>query len=185
MANEVKLHEKLTGKILQAFNDNVPGDERIDVMLQPLPGQALVVTDKRVIIIKSGFGSTGGAFGASLKSFQFEHITSVDLRVSLLGGHIQITVPGSRELSSTESIQMAQSENALTFSTPHKAVMPVVASMIRERINTSRIVSGQQDTEPVLQPNIGDELQRLVDMVQQGFLTRDEFEIAKKKILEP
>lgn len=53
-------------------------------------GQAIVITNNRILIIKSGLTATGVLNGSSVGSFAFEKITAVNLRKGPIGAVIQI-----------------------------------------------------------------------------------------------
>lgn len=182
MPSNNSLLENLTGKLLQAYNDNIADGESVDVRLQPAVGTALIVTDRRVVIIKAGLATAGGLLGASIKSFPFDHITSVDLRVSFFGGHLQVTVAGSGEVQDNRFMDMARSENAVTFQAKHKDLMRLIANMIRERADAARTRTAQVPTQ-VPSTNVAEQILQLAELVKQGMLSNEEFELAKQKLL--
>lgn len=174
---EQKLVEVLKGRLESAFNDNIGANEKVDVKMHVANGEGIVVTDRRVMIIKAGMGKSAGLFGVNCKSFYFNQITSVDLRTGLFGGHIQLTIPESTEIKG----DMAQAENAVTFTTNYKERIKYVANLIRERIQSSQNPSHiNQDTSGA---SLVDQINELAKLKQQGILSEEEFQIAKKKLL--
>ncbi len=168
---------KLKGKLGKAYEDNVLDDERIDVRLQPsAQGEAIVVTDKRVMIIKAGTITGAGLFGASVKSFSYNQITSVDLRIGILGGHMQLTVAGSIERQDRGFSDMFRAENAITFTANYKERMKAVAEIIRSKIN-------QPTADLSDKGDLVRQLRELAELRSQGILNDEEFEAAKKKLL--
>ena len=177
----VGLVETLTGKLEKAFSDNIATSEKVDVKLQPQVGQCIVVTDKKVMIIKAGLVGGAGFFGANCKSFYFNQITSVDLRLSLMGGHIQFTVAGSVDIKGKGLLDMPNSENAVVFTMDYKERMKYVANLIRERVHSSRNKSHiNQNTSGT---SLADQINELAKLKQQGILSEEEFQIAKRKLL--
>lgn len=170
------LVEKLEGKLDKAFGDTVAENERVDVKLQPSPvGEAIVLTDQRVVIIKAGWGTPGGMFGVSTKSFSYDEITSVDLRTSVLGGHLQVSAPGTKEVDNALA-----AENAVGFSVDYKERMKTVAEMIRRRVGEAKQlhqVSANSTTDQLQQ------LKTLGELRDAGVLTPEEFEQKKDEIL--
>jgi len=183
LPNNFQLLTNLTGKLLQAYNDNIAPGESVDVRLQPATGTALIVTDRRVMIIKAGLGTGGGLLGACTKSFPFDRITSVDLRISFLGGHLQLTVAGSVEAQDSRLMDMMRSENAITFSSEHKEMMKYIANMIRQRTDSSRAHPEGQVPTQIPSASIAEQILQLAELVTLGLVSKDEFELAKKKLL--
>ena len=181
MGKKEVLVEKLKGKLEKAFNDNIHADENVDVKLQVHAGEGIAVTDKRIMILKAGLVSAAGFFGANCKSFYYNQITSVDLRLGVMGGHLQLTVAGSTDIKGKGFLDMGQAENAATFTVDYKERMKYVANLIRERVQSSH------NTSPVINNvagnNLVEQLNELANLKQQGILTEEEFQTAKKKLL--
>lgn len=132
-----------------------------------------MVTDKRVMIIKAGTIAGAGLFGARAKSFYYDQITSVDLRIGIAGGHLQVTAAGSSEIKDKGFTAMIEAENAITFVAKHKEHMKAIADMIRSRI-------GKSSTDSM---SVAEELKKLAELKAQGILNEEEFDAAKKKLL--
>ena len=179
--NGIELVEILKGKLEKAFNDNITAKEKIDVKLQVHVGEGIVVTDQRVMIIKAGIVGGAGFFGANCKSLYFNQITSVDLRMSIIGGHIQLTVAGSTDIKGKGILDMGQAENAVTFTTDYKERMKYVANLIRKRVRSSQ--SPSHITNSISGTSLVDQINELTKLKQQGILSEEEFQIAKRKLL--
>lgn len=174
---QMELVTKLKGKLGKAFADTITDEERVDVCIQPsAQGEAIAVTDKRVIIIKAGKISGAGYFGANAKSFYYNQITSVDLRIGMTGGHLQLSAAGTTEVKDKGFMSMIEAENAITFTGKHKEHMKVITEMIRSRL-------GKTETSSASNTSTADELKKLADLKEQGILSDEEFEAAKKRLL--
>lgn len=172
----------LPGKLERAYYDNITKSEIIDVKLNTQAGQAIVVTDKRVMLLKAGNVSSAGFFGASCKSFNYNQITSVDIRLSLMGGHIQITVAGSTDIADKRLLDMAQAENAIVFTSDYKERMKKIVMLIRERIGDSSTkveILGEMPSK-----NITSQIKELAELHKEGILNDEEFKAAKNKLLQ-
>lgn len=174
------LISELPGKLGKAFRDNVDtSTEQVVVSLCPSLGQGIVVTEKRVLIIKAGNVTGKGFFAGSAKSFYFPNISSIDLRVGLTGGHLQISAAGTTEHRDAKHMDMVQAENSITFWGQYKDVMKQVASIIRERMAGAKSQSG-----PIASPSsLAAELAQLAKLLESGALTQGQFEAAKKRLL--
>ena len=171
--------EELKGKLEKAFQENIAEGETVDVKLQLHAGEGIAVTNKGVMIIKAGMVSAAGFFGASCKTFYYNQITSVDLRLGVMGGHIQLTVAGSTDIKGKGFLDMGKAENAATFTMDYKDRMKKVAELIRERVQLSQT----QGTTPQQTKSVAEQIKELADLKQQGILSEEEFDQAKKKLL--
>ncbi len=76
---------------------------------------------------------------------------------------------------------MFKDENAITFVGQYKEHMKTIAEMIRSRIGQPAAApSGNSGSTT----SIADELKKLADLKTQGILSDEEFEAAKKKLLQ-
>lgn len=179
------LISELPGKLGKAFRDNVDtSTEQVVVSLCPAKGlltlgAAIVVTDKRVLLIKAGAVTGKGLFAGSAKSFYFPDISSVDLRVGLTGGHLQISAAGTAEHRDTKFMAMIEAENSITFTVQYKDAMKQVASIIRERMTKAKA----QSEVAASSYSLAGELAQLAQLLASGALTQDQFEAAKQRLL--
>jgi len=174
--SNLKLVYELPGNLGKAYKDNVTPSEHADVMIVPAAGQALVVLNNRVLIIKAGIGGGVWALGARCKSFSYEDISSIDLQVSTYGGHLQITGAGI-----VESQQgMAVSENAVVFQKEYKEEMKAACALIRERVEMAR---RNKSLAVPSTPDLASQVQKLAELHSAGALTDEEFSAAKQKLL--
>lgn len=172
----MELVKKLKGKLNSAYLDTITADERVDVCLPGSSGEGIVVTDKRVIILKAGKFTGAGFFGAKAKSFPYNQITSVDLRIATLGGHLQLTTAGSDEIKAKKITDIRESENAISFDRANRENMKAVAELIRSRL-------GKTESTASSSGSVADELKKLAELKSQGILSDEEFESAKKRLL--
>jgi hypothetical protein len=141
-------------------------------------GEGLVVTDSRVMIIKAGSVTGAGLFGARCKTFRFGDISSVDLRVGPMGGHLQVSVAGTSEVKDRGSLDMAKAENAVTFVSTYKNEMKEIAAYLNS------VIAQRHERAAGAPSGIADQLQKLGDLKAAGVLDEAEFVAAKRKLLE-
>ena len=170
--------EPLKGGLLQALKDTLSAGEEPVIQLNGNSGEALVVTDSRVIILKAGY-SSGAMFGRKAKSFPFEQISSVETSRAITAGRLQITAAGTVEIKQQSIGDAFQAENVINYPTSkgmHEKFTEA-AAYIRERIAAAK--------KPVVAaaPSLADELERLAALVTKGILTRAEFDAKKKQML--
>lgn len=183
------LIEKLTGGLKKAFEQNtLPGDSVI-VCLAGVPGEALVATQSRVLILKAGY-SSGAIFGQKAKSFLYEDISSVEYSCGLTQGRVQITAAGSvetrhghRQNDVLGALADAwQAENVCNFPSAKKKLFQEAANLIRSRVEQAR--SAAHQTAATAQPDdIPTQIKKLAELKAAGILSEEEFEKKKAELL--
>ena len=174
------------------MDENISKNEIVHAALNGNPGEALIVTEERIIIIKAGF-SSGAMFGQKAKSFLFEHITTVEVSCGLIEGRIQVTTPGTIESAHgwrqifplNASIDANQAENVVTFTRDQKNKFQVAAEIIRN------IISLKKKPQQILQQQIIQQTESLPDMLKKiaelkelGIISEEEYQAKKKSLLE-
>lgn len=113
------------------------------------------------------------------KTIPFNSITGVQLRMgnALTNGYIQFTLPGGNE--SKGGILAAQKdENSFTFQAKQNGLMVEIQNYIEQRIGKP---SGSSDSSGSI--SIADELRKLAELKDQGVLSEEEFQTAKRKLI--
>lgn len=188
MPEDFGLKESFIGGIKAALNEALLPGETIRAALNGLRGQAVALTDRRVIIFKAGAAS-GAMLGHKAKGFPLELITSVEYSCGLTEGRIQLTVAGSVEqrqgwMSSRSFIDQvaagSQAENVCQFPSGHKQQFQELARIIQAASDAKRaapVVATAQDA------SIPEQIKRLAELLQQSILTQEEFDDKKKDLL--
>ena len=186
------LIEQLPGGIKKALDENLSSDELIHVSILGNAGEAMVITEERVIIIKAGF-SSGAMFGQKAKSFLFEHITSVEVSCGLFEGRIQVTTAGTGEASHgwrqdsalDAAIDARQVENIVTFFKDDKQKFQKAAEVIRNMISRQRAPQNVLQQQIIhQQDSIPDMLKKIAELRASGILTEEEYLRKKKDLLD-
>ncbi|MEW5936114.1 MAG: hypothetical protein AB1816_21230 [Bacillota bacterium] len=116
------LVEALPGGLALALEGVLVPGEEVVVCLRGCPGEALVATQSRLIVVKAGFPS-GAWFGRKVKWYPYHAVTSVEVSCGLLLGRVQVTVAGSAEADHgllgdaplDALVGTVQAENVVTF----------------------------------------------------------------------
>lgn len=93
-----------------------------------------------------------------------------------MAGFIQFTTIGSIERRGG-MLEATKDENAVLFERSQQPNFEKLRNIIEEKIRTTEQPSGRDDS-------MAGELERLANLVDRGFLTRDEFEVEKAKIFK-
>jgi hypothetical protein len=116
------------------------------------------------------------------KTIALTHITAVQFRPagSIVVGYIQFTIPGVHQKSGGV-MEMTKDENAVLFTKDQQPDFERIKTHIEHRMAALRQTQPQQAT--AAPTSAVEELSKLASLVERGFLSRDEFDVAKKKLL--
>jgi hypothetical protein len=176
-----KLGKKEEGRLKENL---LPGEKVICQCVGPY-GQSLVLTDRKVLIIKTGF-MAGSTFGAKLTSFDYKNITSVEVRMGPLAGAFQIAAGG---MQASDKGYWGQGKQD-AYKSPH--MIPVLRrtfSDFQKAANLIRSMAAQAGRPPQVvgaprsSPDPFDQLKKLGELRDAGLLTPEEFESKKAQLL--
>lgn len=144
-----------------------------------LGGSYLLVTDRKVVILKSGVGTWGtGSFGIKTKTFLYDHIASVDVSKRWLFGEIEIVSAGMVEKGMGGFFAGAQKESVVQFEKKHYEEVQKLAAKIRELASLTR-----QSRIGAATVDIPDQIKKLASLRDAGILSEEEFAEQKQKLL--
>jgi hypothetical protein len=113
------------------------------------------------------------------KSIPLTSITAVQLRPAgaMLGGLIQFTIVGGREFRGG-MLEATKDENAVIFEKKQEPAFLALRESVQQAIS--------RGMAPIQRPtsNSADDLAKLADLVEKGYLTRDEYDVQKRAILQ-
>lgn len=179
----------LPGKLGEALTSTLASGEHVIASIHTAQGEAIAVTDARVIVLKAGLYADAGMFGKKAISYNFRDISSVEHREGLTGGHVKILVAGVSESNSSNFAagnnsywgKNRESENIVTYR--ERKLRPIlrdVVSLIQRNIGAARNASSSPAAPA---PNIADQLVKLQELRASGVLTDEEFVSAKQRII--
>lgn len=118
-------HAMLTSQLL--------GDEAVLGQVIGTFAQAVIATDRRVLILKAG-ATSGQVFGGRTTSFAYADIASIDLRARIAEGDFEILTGDSTVNSwDTRRINLAEQPNGVVFSKLDRDAFSVMAAKIRQQ----------------------------------------------------
>ncbi len=160
----------------------IPG-EKVLSQCVGMKGQSLVVTDKKVMIIKTGW-MAGSSFGAKATTFDFRTITSVEVRTGPITGAFSLSAGGVSQKDRTYWGQQGndayKSPDAIPIAKAQAPEFQRAAALIREL--AARSLGSQQQAAPVA-PDPLDQLKKLAELRDAGVLTAAEFDAKKADLL--
>ncbi len=176
-----KLGKKEEARLKESL---LPGEKSICQCVGP-SGQSLVLTDRKVLIIKTGF-MAGASLGAKVTSFDYKNITSVEVKMGPLAGAFQISAGG---IQASDKGYWGQGKDD-AYKSPH--MVPVVkrsfgdfqkaANLIRSMASAAARPA-QVSTPQSVGPDPLDQLKKLAELRDAGVLTAEEFEAKKAELL--
>ena len=177
--DEVKVVEDIKGTSRKILNENLADGEPVHVFMEGVRGQSVGATDRRLMIIKTGFSAGGTGFGKKCKTFPYEHITSIDCSKGLTMGRLQVTVAGSTEVKGGYFTGAFQAENVVNFPVTQYSKFQTATSKIRELIEARK----SSALRPAAPESIPDQIKKLAELKDAGILTSEEFESKKSELL--
>lgn len=159
----------------------IQGEKVIGIIIGNF-NQAIVATDQKVCILKTGLMS-GQIFGGKSTAFDYRNIVGVEIRTGFAQGEFELLSGGlsnNQGNSTRAKVKMAESPNGLVFDKKEAAHFNAMASKIREK------ASGASDQTVVVQatphPSI-DAIKKLSELHAAGILTDIEFASKKTELL--
>lgn len=120
-------------------------------------GKALAVaTNKRLILLDKGM------FSMKTEDFPYDKISSVEYESGFMKNKVKISVSGKR----------------VDFDFAEKDIAKMFSEFLRMKINEPKATPASATT------SLADELKKLKDLLDAGALTQEEYDAAKKKLLE-
>ncbi len=186
--------EVLNKKLRKLAEQNMGEDESIEFCLLSQSGvggwsQVIVALDERLLVIKPGMAA-GATFGARVTSFYYRDITGIEINTGLLQGVIEINTPSYQGTAQKDYWNVRDQNknpflvtNCLPISKRdlkhYKPYIDKLRTMIRE---------AKQERVTPLPPqggnNLSSELDKLASLKASGVLTEEEFQQAKKRVLD-
>lgn len=181
--NAMIMHLKGRGDKVVA--ENISPDEKILVKLQGDFGQALVMTNKRLYIVKWGM-QTGSTFGGKCTSYEYRNISAIESRKHMTTRLVQILTPATqnRNLSywgnRDSGNNAVESDSAITYSKKLDLLFQQAIEVARKVTEKSHVTNSSS------QHNLSDveQLEKLAELRTKGILTEEEFQAKKAKILD-
>lgn len=177
----------LSGKVRSIIEENITSNEQVLFCLLGNFNQAIIAFPTSLLVIKPGF-MAGATLGARVTSFLHRDITSIEVNTGAVNGVIEICTPsyqGTKQKdwwSMSRDRDPAKLSNCLPFSKVDlKKFQPYLhklKGMIEDAKDIRRTSNESGETD------ITSQLERLAQLHESAALTIEEFEAAKRRILE-
>lgn len=140
----------------------------------------LEVFEDRVTITPKGILGFLNKGIKGTKEIPFQSIVAVQFKEAgaLFSGYIQFTIPGGNE-SSGGILAATKDENTFMFATKENNALAIkIKKFIDSAVRKLRMPQANSPTT-----NLSDEIQKLAGLKEQGILSDEEFQAAKKRLI--
>jgi len=175
--------EKIPDGLAKTVASNMEPGEAIVFQLKGAFKEALICTDRRVIIVKSGF-MTGQIFGTDLFQLSYASVASAQVKFHLLTGYFEVSAGGMQNTeksywSQNRNLDAKRAPNCVSTNSRNQSTrFQAAASFIMKKSGEARTVGA-----PVSGADVAGSLDRLWTLKQQGALSQSEYEAAKTRLL--
>ena len=182
------LIDALPGGLERKLRQILAAAEPIEVQLKGVWNEVLVCTDRRVLILKSGF-MTGQVFGSNAFQLPYANVTGVEVKFHLLTGYFELSAGGMQNTdksywSSDKSTNSAKAPNCVTLNSRAQAArFRSACTFILEMAHASR---HPQAAAPLAAPpaeTAASAIERLWKLHTDGAISPAEFETMKRDAL--
>ncbi|MFI3729461.1 SHOCT domain-containing protein [Vagococcus fluvialis] len=171
-------------QLVSVANENIPDSEEVFVALKGSFKEFLFCTDKNVYIIKKGF-MTGNTFGSGHFKMPYRNITNVEISTQLIGGYFEISAGGIQNTdksfwSTDKKMDPAKQPNTISLSGKDlKEAFQYAGSLILDKVHSANnnLVNVTQSSSDA------DEIRKFKELLDEGIISQEEFDIKKKEIL--
>lgn len=176
--------EILNSRERRLAEENINPGEQVLFCLVGSFDQALVALEERLLIIKVGM-IAGATFGGRVASFHYKDITGIEVNTGLINGVIEISTPSYQATEEKDWWSMqrdrdpAKLSNCLPIYKANLKEYQPYLEKLREMIRKAKQTGVQGESE-----DITSQIEKLLRLYQSGALTEEEFQIAKKRLLE-
>lgn len=130
--------EELPHRLRRALPEILVPGERVDIQLKGAFKEALVCTDRQVIILKAGF-MTGQIFGSSAFQVPYKNITGVQIKKHLMSGYFELSAGGVQNVPVSYwgkgQRDAAKRENCVSLNRQHFHAFQEACNVILSRIS--------------------------------------------------
>lgn len=178
----------LNGRGEKLLAENLSNGEEVLVKLQGDFGQALVLTSKRLYIVKWGF-QAGQIFGGKCIAYEYWNLTALEIKQHLVSNLVQVLSPATQDNnqlsywgSRGKGNNAIESDTAVTFRSTQRKLFQDAVNLGRQLITSSHDKHHTSPSPGEYGPE--EQLQKLAELRQSGILTEDEFQTKKAMILD-
>lgn len=187
--NGSDLLQGLPRKLEALAQNNLAANENVLVRLKGAHTEALICTDRRVIILKMGL-LTGQMFRSNVFQMPYVNVNSAEVRFGIMTGYFAVTTAGVLSTAKSYWSQEKHSNpshaaNCVGLNSRSQAAsFRAATAFIMERIEQSRRGPAEQPSGPTTyETDIAASLGRLWKLKTDGAIDQAEYDAAKSRLL--
>ena len=180
--------EPLGAKEADLLRRNLAEGERVLGQVIGNSRQAVVATDHKVLVIKTGM-MAGQTFGGKATSFDYRTIVGVEVRTGFSQGEFEIiaaSMQAPQGNRNKDKVKVLESPNGIVFFKSNRNVFDRMAAKIREMTAAAHgagTALNPHPAPPASGSSIPEQIRSLSELHAAGILTDDEFSTKKAELL--
>jgi hypothetical protein len=179
---ETKLIADLGGRGEKLLAKNLEPNERILAKVKGDFGQAFVVTNRHMFIVKWGFQS-GSTFGGKCIAFTYPNVTGLQIKQQALKCLVQVLTPATQDSNKLSywggrgsANNAIESDSAVTYSRAEGVLFQEAVKLGRQMMAKAHGGNLNADDDVA-------QLEKLAELKNKGVITEQEFKAKKRQIL--
>ena len=164
-------------------------NEKLHIALKGKHHQYLIATDRALYIYKKGW-MTGNTFGESVFHIDFQSMTSIQCKVRIGNGYIEVVTPGTPNRKNIPFYGGADElDNCISFGSGNGISLfetgtKYIKELAFEAKNPKQDISDQIKQKEIMDTDvIIEEIRKYKQLFDEGILTEEEFAAKKKQLL--
>lgn len=193
MAQQAKpLIDHLPYRLEKAVSSQLLADEQADVKLKGAFQEALICTNRRVLIVKRGF-MTGHLFGSETFQASYANIAGVQVNFHLMTGYFEVSQGGMQNRATSywtggaEKLPNCVSLNNRRMKEAFQQACAFIMNRIEEErrpvIESGRVVPGSHSRAGTDAADILSAIERLAKLKSTAVISEEEFTAKKNELL--
>jgi hypothetical protein len=180
--------QPLGKKEAELLKRNMASGERILGLVIGNFGQAVVATDHKLLVIKTGL-MAGQTFGGKVTSFDYRTLVGVEVRIGWVNAEFEIiaaALSAPQRNRNQDRVKIAESPNGIVFANTTSRHFEAMAAKIREMTGAAHgagTAVNPQPTSPAPSASVPEQIRALSELHAAGILTDDEFASKKAELL--
>jgi hypothetical protein len=183
------LIDGLPGGLDKKLRELLIAGESVEIQLKGAWKEALVCTDRRVLILKSGF-MTGQTFGSNAFQVPYTNVATVEVKFHLMTGYFELSAGGMQNVgksywSTNKDSDPSKAPNCISLNSRAQAArFRSACTFIMEKVGASHQPQVSAPP-PAANPteSASSVIERLWKLRTDGAISQEEFEIMKQEAL--
>lgn len=175
--------EKIPAGLHAAVSQVLAPGELVHFQLKGAFKEALVCTDRRVVIAKAGF-MTGQMFGSNIFQLNYAGVGSAEVKFTLLSGYFELSAAGVQAAKKSYwgkgSERPQEAPNCVALLSGMATNFKKAAGFIMQQASAGSTSTSFRPDDP---PDAIGALDRLWALKEKGALTQAEYDAAKARLL--